>query len=109
MQRIAPRGGEKTTALDVARVSHVVAKDTLTFAVVNGCEHVVDSTLTELEERLDARRFVRVHRATIVNVAFIQELHPGVDGLLVRLKDDRTTELSVARDRVRALKERLGI
>jgi DNA-binding LytR/AlgR family response regulator len=42
-------------------------------------------------------------------VAFIQELHPGVDGLLVRLKDDRNTELSVARDRVRALKERLGI
>jgi len=109
LQRIASRVGEKTTVVDVARVSHFIAKDKLTFAVVNGCEHVVDSTLSELEERLDARRFVRIHRATIVNVAFIQELHPGVDGLLVRLKDDRNTELSVARDRVRALKERLGI
>jgi two-component system LytT family response regulator len=109
LQRIASRVGEKTTVVDVARVSHVIAKDKLTFAVVNGCEHVVDSTLSELEERLDSRRFVRIHRATIVNVAFIQELHPGVDGLLVRLKDDRNTELSVARDRVRALKERLGI
>jgi DNA-binding LytR/AlgR family response regulator len=52
---------------------------------------------------------VRIHRATIVNVAFVQEIYPGVDGLLVRLKDDGKTELSVARDRVRALKERLGI
>ena len=65
--------------------------------------------MTELESHLDARRFVRIHRATIVNVAFVQELYPGVDGLLVRLKDERKTELSVARDRVRELKDRLGI
>jgi DNA-binding LytR/AlgR family response regulator len=44
-----------------------------------------------------------------VNVAFVEELYPGVEGLLVRLKDDRKTELSVARDRVKELKERLGI
>jgi DNA-binding LytR/AlgR family response regulator len=44
-----------------------------------------------------------------VNLAFVAELYPGVDGVLARLKDDKKTELSVARDRVRALKERLGI
>jgi two-component system LytT family response regulator len=78
--------------------------------VVGGREHVVDHTLTELEARLDARRFVRIHRATIVNTAFVQELFPGVDGgVLVRLKDEARTELAVARDRVHALKQRLGI
>jgi len=30
-------------------------------------------------------------------------------GVLVRLKDEAKTELAVARDRVRELKERLGI
>jgi two-component system LytT family response regulator len=96
--------------LDVARVSHFTSKDKLTFAVVNGHEHVIDYTLTELETQLDARRFARVHRATIVNIGFVQELFPAVDGgVLVRLKDDRRTELSVARDRVRELKQRLGI
>jgi hypothetical protein len=29
--------------------------------------------------------------------------------MLIRLKDDRKTELAVARDRVRDLKDRLGI
>jgi len=59
---------------------------------------------------LDARRFVRIHRATIVHVAFVQEIFPGVDaGMFVRLKDEPKTELSVARDRVRVLKDRLGI
>jgi len=40
----------------------------------------------------------------------VQELFPAVDdGVLVRLKDGRNTELAVARDRVRDLKDRLGI
>jgi two-component system LytT family response regulator len=110
LERIASRVGERTTVLDVARVSHFLARDKLTFAVVNGREHVVDYTLAELGERLEARRFVRIHRATIANLAFVQELFPDVDGgVLIRLKDDQKTELSVARDRVRELKDRLGI
>src|SRR6185436_7447323 len=96
------RVGERTTVVDTARVSHFTAKDKLTFAVVNGREHVIDHTLAQLEERLDPRRFVRIHRATIVNAAFVQELFPAVDGgVLVRLRDEKHTELSVARDRVR--------
>jgi two-component system LytT family response regulator len=110
LERIASRVGEKTTVLDVARISHFTSKDKLTFASVNGHEHVVDHTLSELEAQLDARRFARIHRATIVNIGFVQELFPAVDGgVLVRLKDEKKTELSVARDRVRELKQRLGI
>jgi two-component system LytT family response regulator len=110
LERIASRVGERTTVLDVVRISHFVSRDKLTFASANGHEHVVDYTLSELESRLDARRFVRIHRATIVNIALVQELFPAVDGgVLVRLKDDKKTELSVARDRVRELKDRLGI
>ncbi|HEV3141528.1 MAG TPA: LytTR family DNA-binding domain-containing protein [Vicinamibacterales bacterium] len=110
LDRIASKVGERTTILDVARVTHFFSKDKLTFAALDGREHVVDATLAELETRLDARRFVRIHRAMIVNLAFVQELFPSVDGgVLVRLKGDQKTELSVARDRVRELKERLGI
>jgi two-component system LytT family response regulator len=109
IERIASRVGERTTVLDVARITHFFAKDKLTFAVSAGREHVIDFTMTELDSHLDNRRFVRIHRAIIVNVAFVHELYPGVDGLLVRLKDESKTELSVARDRARELKERLGI
>ncbi len=109
IERIASRAGERTTILDVSRITHFFAKDKLTFAVSTGREHVVDSTLAELESMLDGRRFVRIHRATIVNVAFVGEMYPGIDGLLLRLKDESKTELSVSRDRVRELKDRLGI
>jgi two-component system LytT family response regulator len=110
LERLASRVGDRTTLLDVARVSHIISRDKLTFACSAGREHVIDLTLTQLETRLDPRRFIRIHRSTIVNTAFVQELYGGVDdGVIVRLKDEAKTELSVARDRVRALKERLGI
>lgn len=109
LERIASRVGERTTVLDVGRITHFFSKDKLTFAATAGREHAIDFTLNELEERLDPRRFVRIHRATIANLAFVSELYPGIDGVMVRLKDDKKTELGVARDRVRELKDRLGI
>jgi two-component system LytT family response regulator len=109
LERLASRVGERTIVIDVARVTHFVARDKLTFAVAGGREHVVDCTLTDLEQRLDPRRFVRIHRGTIVNAGFVQELYPGVDGVIARLKDDGKSELHVSRDRVRHLKDRLGI
>jgi len=109
LERLASRVGERTTVLEVARVSHFFAQDKLTFAVSGGRDHAIDYTLADLEKVLDPRRFVRIHRSTIANIAFVQELYPGVEGMLVRLKDERKTELAVARDRVKDLKERLGI
>jgi two-component system LytT family response regulator len=109
LERIASRVGERTTLLEVHRVTHFFSKDKLTFAASGGREHVVDFTLAELDERLDRRRFIRIHRATIVNVAYVQEMYPGIDGVVVRLKDEKRSELAVARDRVKDLKASLGI
>jgi len=110
LDRVASRVGERTLLLDVSRVTHLVSRDKLTYAIVNGREHVVDQTLTQLEALLDSSRFVRIHRTTIVNLAAVAELDKWVDGgVLVRLRDDRKTELPVARDRVRDLKDRLQI
>ncbi len=110
LERIASRVGERTTILDVARVTHFFSRDKLTFAASGGRDHVVDYTLGELEGQLDPRRFARIHRGTLVNVSMIQELFPDIDGsVLVRLKDEQRTQLSVSRDRVRDLKQRLGI
>jgi DNA-binding LytR/AlgR family response regulator len=62
LERIASRVGERTKVLEVATIGHFTSKDKLTFAVVNGHEHVIDHTLAELEARLDPRRFARIHR-----------------------------------------------
>jgi two-component system LytT family response regulator len=109
-RRIATRVGERISFLDLDQVTHVVASDKLTYAIVNGRQHCIDQTISELEQRLDPARFLRIHRAVLVNVDWIQDLNAWFGGgLVVTLKDAHHTQLKVARDRVRALKTRLGI
>lgn len=108
--RIASRVGERIAFLPLDDVTHFIAQDKLTFAVVNGKRHCVDQTVAELEHRLDPAKFLRIHRAALVNTDWIHELNSWFAGkVVVTLKDAQHTQLTVARDRVRTLKDRLGI
>lgn len=108
--RIASRLGERISFLDLDEVTHFFAQDKLTFAVANGRKHVIDQTIVELEHRLDPQKFLRIHRAALVNVDWVHEVNSWFAGRVVlTLKDAQHTQLTVARDRVRSVKERLGI
>lgn len=108
--RIASKVGERIEFIDLEQVTHFFASDKLTFAATAAKNYAVDYTIQELEQKLDPARFVRIHRARLVNVAHVQELHSWFGGkMMLRLKDAKHTELTVSRDRLKALKERLGI
>ncbi len=107
--RIASRVGERIVFVDVSQVTHIYAKDKLTFAATAQKDFVVDGAVAEWEQKLDPSRFVRIHRSTLVNLSFIEEMSSWfAGGMVVRLKDGKRTELSVARDRVTGLKSRLA-
>jgi two-component system, LytTR family, response regulator len=109
-RRIASRVGERISFLDLDAVTHFMAHDKLTYAVVNGHRHAVDQTIADLERRLDPARFLRIHRAALVNVDWIHEVNSWFAGkVILSLKDAQRTQIPVARDRVRALKARMGI
>ncbi len=109
-RRIASRVGERIVFLDLDAVTHFLAHEKLTYAVVNGRQHCVDQTIAELERRLDPAKFLRVHRAALVNVDWIHEVNSWFAGkVILSLKDAQRTQIPVARDRVRVLKSHLGI
>lgn len=109
-ERIAVKSGEGVHFVPLAKITHFYAEDKLTFAATVEKNWVIDKTIAELEQRLDPARFVRVHRSTLVNLAFIDELYPWFGGrAMVRLKTPARTEISVARERIKELKERLGL
>jgi two-component system LytT family response regulator len=109
-RRIASRVGERIHFLDLDAVTHFIAHDKLTYAVVDGHRHAVDQTIVELERRLDPGSFLRVHRSALVNVDWIHEVNSWFAGkVMLSLKDAHRTQIPVARDRVRVLKSRLGI
>lgn len=108
-ERIASRLGDRLWFLDLVRVTHFYAEDKLTFAISDGKVFCVDHTITELEDKLNPRQFARIHRGTIVNLAWIKEVALLTGGALnLRLKDAKETELMVARDRAREFKTKVG-
>jgi two-component system, LytTR family, response regulator len=69
---------------------------------VHGREHLLRVTLSDLEEKLDPSRFVRIHRSTIVNLDRVIEIRPTWHGdFIVLLNVGTTLRLSrVYRDRL---------
>ena len=108
--RVASKIGDKIELIDVSRVTHFYAEEKLTFAATPQKAHILDATIAELEQTLDPAKFLRIHRSTLVNLDYVHEMHTWFGGRVVlKLKDAAKTELTVARDRVRELKDRLGV
>jgi len=108
-ERIASRLGDRISFLDLDDVTHFYARDKLTYAVSNDKAYCVDHAIADLEKKLDPKKFFRIHRSTVVNLAWIKEVTSLPGGTLnIRLKDMRRTDLTVARDRAREFKERVG-
>lgn len=106
LRRLTVHVGRKLRVVDLDAVRYIEADDKLVFAHLAETRYRTDFTLDELERRLDAR-FVRAHRAHIVNLDAVHELIPWSSGTYrLRLVDG--TELPVARRRAQAVKEALG-
>jgi two-component system LytT family response regulator len=109
LERIASRLGDRLWFLNLDRVTHFYAEDKLTYAASEGKVYCVDHSIADLEKRLDPRKFVRIHRGTVVSLAWIKEVTSLPGGSLnIRLKDAKNTDLTVARDRAREFKARAG-
>jgi len=108
-RHIASRVGDRISFLDLDTITHFIARDKLTYAVVNGREHCVDQTIADLERKLDPVRFLRIHRAILLNLEWVRQASVSFAGrVAILLKDERGTQLPVARDRVRLIRSRLG-
>lgn len=108
--RIPSKTGEKVEFVDLSRITHFFAEDKMTYAATESRNYLIDSPIAELEAKLDPEKFFRVHRSTLVNLRFVHELYPYFTGrMLLRLKDSKRTEVTVSRDRVKPLKEKLGL
>ena len=108
-ERIASRLGDRVHLIDLDRITHFVAEDKLTYAVTAERNYVVEPSIADLEERYARAGFFRIHRATLVRLAAIAELASTSEGTKVRLGDAKRTELAVARERAKALKDKLGL
>jgi two-component system LytT family response regulator len=108
LSHIPVKLGERILVFPIAEASYFYASDKCTLLVIGEKEYIIDRTLTELEERLDPRCFVRIHRGTIVNIGNVKEIVSWFGGrYLCRLKHP-PKDLPVSRSMTAKLRQVFG-
>jgi two-component system LytT family response regulator len=96
LERLVLKSNGCITFLDVNDVDWVEAAGVYIYVHVGSKRHLYRSSVTQLLQRLDPHRFVRIHRSAAVNTARIRELHSMSHGdFALILKDG--TELTLSR------------
>jgi len=107
LDRLVVKSGGSTRFVRVADIDWIEAAGVYANLHIGGKELLYRAALSELAERLDSVRFVRVHRSAIVNIESILRLEPISHGEFeVILKDGSRSRIS--RTYRRELEKRLG-
>lgn len=105
---IAVRQWNRVHLVRVEDIDFVEAEDNYVVVHASSRTYKGRDRISDLESQLDARRFVRIHRSTIVHIAKIREVQPLTHGdHAVVLRDGKV--LRVARSRREALGKALGV
>ena len=91
---VRQRGGREVM-VEVADIDWVEAAGNYAILHVGGDTFEIRSSLSKLEGELDPKRFVRVHKSHVVNIARIAEVTPWISGdWRIRLQDGAEVNLS---------------
>jgi two-component system LytT family response regulator len=94
-QRMAFRSKGKVTFLRLDEIRYITAEGNYLRVHARGTEYRFRDTMANIEARLDARLFLRIHRSTIVNLQHMKEIRnlPAGDAVVV-LNDGSTLGIS---------------
>jgi two-component system LytT family response regulator/two-component system response regulator LytT len=110
-ERLALKVGERFMLVQAEEIVYASLVDDSITVVTN--QHAGTSnyrTLDELQERLDPAVFWRVHRSHLVNINKIREIVPWFSrNYILKMKDDKATEIPVSRTQTRRLREYLKL
>jgi two-component system response regulator LytT len=110
-ERLAIKVGERFLLVQAEEILYASLADDNITVVTN--QHAGTSnyrTLDELQTRLDPAVFWRVHRSHLVNINKIKEIVPWFSrNYILRMKDEKATEIPVSRTQTRLLRDYLKL
>jgi two-component system LytT family response regulator len=80
VERLVIKNGGRVFFLETDEISWVEAEGNYVRLHTDKKSHLLRETIGSLEEQLDPKKFLRVHRSTIVRIDSIQELQPWFHG-----------------------------
>jgi two-component system LytT family response regulator/two-component system response regulator LytT len=110
-ERMAIRVGERFLLVQADDILYAsLADETITVVTDQYAGTSNYRTLDELQARLDPDVFWRVHRSHLVNINKIKEIVPWFSrNYILRMKDEKATEIPVSRTQTRRLREYLKL
>jgi two-component system response regulator LytT len=110
-ERLAIKVGERFLLVQSEEIIYASLADEGITVVTSQCAGTSNyRTLDELHERLDQTVFWRVHRSHLVNINKIKEIVPWFSrNFMLRMKDEKATEIPVSRTHTRRLREYLKL
>ncbi|HEY3042149.1 MAG TPA: LytTR family DNA-binding domain-containing protein [Pyrinomonadaceae bacterium] len=107
LERLVIKTAGRIYFLDTSEIDWIEAEGNYVSVHSAKKSHLLRETISSLESQLDPKRFVRIHRSSIVRLDFIQELQPWFHGeYRVILQDG--TQLTLSRNHRDKLQEALG-
>jgi two-component system LytT family response regulator len=79
-ERLAVKSDGRILFLRLSEIDWVEAADNYVKLHVGNEAHLLRETMTALESKMPADRFLRISRSTIVNIEHVKELHPLFHG-----------------------------
>ena len=107
LDRIVVKTGTRARIVKAEEVDWIAADGVYARLYFDGTSALIRTPLNELEARLDPKRFVRVHRSTIVNLDRVRELRE-VDRGEYHIVLNEGTKLKLSRSRRTHLEAMLG-
>lgn len=107
LDRLIIRSGGRIKFLRTQQIVWIEADDKYVHLHAGNPALMVRQTLNAMEGQLDPKKFLRIHRSTIVNVDRIKELHPLFGGEHAVIMEDGT-KLTLSRKYKDRLFELLG-
>jgi DNA-binding LytR/AlgR family response regulator len=106
VDRLPVLKGKRIVLVNIDDIVWIGAADELVFVHTVNDRFLINSTMTELESRLNPGVFFRSHRSSIVNLNHVKEIVPWFGGKFKIIVDDTDrTELTLSRARARSLRE----
>lgn len=110
-ERLAIKVGDRLLLVQAEDIVHASVVDETIIVVTDQYSGTSNyRTLDELQARLDPSIFWRVHRSHLVNINKIKEIVPWFSrNYILRMKDEKATEIPVSRTQTKRLREYLKI
>ena len=110
-ERLAIKVGERFLLVQADEIIYAsLADDSITVVTPQHAGTSNYRTLDELQARLDPSVFWRVHRSHLVNINKIKEIVPWFSrNYILKMKDEKATEIPVSRSQTRRLRDYLKL